>query len=289
MQIDWKEDIHVQLEAPGMWVKVHALVFSLSFSRKTVVILSADRTLSSFINAHQRAFSLFDGLPQYIRPDCLRSAILKWRGARSVLNERYQKYMNDLGIEVFPSRPGTPTDKGKVEKRIGDLFKRLNLGHAIFENLADLQDYIDRELFLAEQNWRCGATGLTVPESFAYEKRYLRSLPASFPQMPVKEQRTRVRRDGTVWFDGNYYQVPGVYTDKVVLCLHTGLEIRIYHSGEEIERFPFLPGARGMVRLSEKAFIHNKVPLSPQVREWALEVARRQVDIYHELLGGIPG
>jgi transposase len=289
MQIDWKEDVAVQLGAPGNWIKVHALVFSLSFSRKTVVILSSDRTLSSFINAHQRAFSLFGGLPQYIRPDCLRSAILKWRGARSLLNERYKKYMNDLGIEVFPSRPGTPTDKGKVEKRIGDLFKRLNLRHAIFQNLADLQGYVDGELFIAEQNWSCGATGLRVPESFAYEKRYLKSLPESFPELPVKEQRTRVRRDGTVWFAGNYYQVPGVYTDKVVLCLHSGLEIRIYHAGEEIERYPFLPGVKGMVRLTEKALTDDALQLSPRVRGWALEVARRQVDIYHELLGGIVG
>jgi hypothetical protein len=82
---------------------------------------------------------------------------------------------------------------------------------------------------------------------------------------------------------------PVVYTDKVVLCLHSGLEIRIYHAGEEIERYPFLPGVKGMVRLTEKALTDDALQLSPRVRGWALEVARRQVDIYHELLGGIPG
>jgi hypothetical protein len=194
--------------------------------------------------------------------------------------------MSDLGIEVFPARPGTATDKGKVEKRIGDLFRRIDLKHRIFEDVLQLQRFIDRTLVDLEEEWICGATGLSIRESFEYEKRFLKPLPESFPELPLKESRTKVRRDGTVYFCGNYYQVPQIYRDKSVLCLHTGQEIRIYHEGDEIERYGYLPGAKGMVRLSEKTLNDPKLILSDTVRGWALEVARRQVGIYEEIRAG---
>ena len=185
---------------------------------------------------------------------------------------------------VFPNRPGAATDKGKIEKRIGDLFRRIDIRHRIFTDLKDLQMQLDTKLEQLESEWRCGSTGLSVGESFRYEKKYLRQLPATFPQLPIKECRTMVRRDGTVYFDGNYYQVPHVYSDKSVLCMHTGDEIRIYHNGDDIGRFSYLPGTKGMVRLSEEAIRQTRVPLSDTVRGWALEVAKRQVEIYHELI-----
>ena len=284
MQVDWKEDVSVQFARPDNWVKIHALCFSLAFSRKMALTVSDTKKLRSFLSCHDKAFRKFGGLTGYIRTDCLKSAIVRWKGEKSILNERYKKYMDDLGISVFPSRPGVASDKGKIEKRIGDLFRRIDIRHRIFRDLKDLQMQLDNKLEELEKEWRCGSTGLTVEESFKYEKGHLRPLPASFPNLPLKECRTLVRRDGTVYFDGNYYQVPQVYLDKSVLCMHTVDEIRIYHNGDEIGRFAYLPGARGMVRLSEAAIIHSKIPMSDTVKGWALEVAQRQVEIYHELL-----
>jgi transposase len=288
MQVDWKEDILVQFYEPGHWVKVNALCFSLGFSRKMVVLLSDTRTLNAFISCHNKAFRRFGGLPSHIRPDCLKSAIVRWRGQRSILNERYRKYMQDLGVDVFPSRPGTPTDKGKIEKKIQDLFGHLDFKAVLYSSLGELQTHIDEKLKQLEEGWLCGATGLSVRQSFDYERRYLRSLPEFFPQLPVKEMRSTVREDGTVYFDGNYYQLPDVYIAKSVLCLHTGQAIHIYHSGEEVSRFNHLPGVKGMVRLSEDALHSENIYLSDTVRTWALEVARRQVDIYHELVSEGP-
>jgi transposase len=286
LQVDWKEDMPVQIREVDRWVKIQGLCFTLCFSRKTVVKVSESKKLEAFLSFHQGAFRRIGGLPQCIRPDCLRSAIVRWHGARSILNERYRKYIEELGIGVFPARPGVARDKGKVEKRIGDIFRRLELRRHIFRDLVELQDYIDREVERLGGEWTCGATGLSIQESFEYEKKHLRALPERFPELPLKEARTKVRRDGTVYFDGNYYQVPQVFIDRSVLCIHTGQEIRIYHGGEEIERFAHLPGTRGMVRLTEKALKDPALNLSEMVRGWAMEVARRQVEIYEELVAG---
>jgi hypothetical protein len=284
MQVDWKENVSVQIGGIGNWVKIQFLCFLLCFSRKMKVRVSEKKDLPAFIRCHQQAFRSFGGLPAWIRPDCLRSAVVRWYGERSVLNERYEKYLNDLGIGVLPSRPGTPTDKGKVEKRIQDLFCRLDLKKRIFSDFSDLQLHIDGVLSVLENEWSCGATGLSIAKSFDYEKQYLQCLPDIFPALPVAEKRTVVRRDGTVYFAGNYYQVPQIYIDKQVLCLHTGEQIRIFHAGDEIECFSHLPGTKGMVRLSQQAISEASTPLSERVRRWSLEVASRQMEMYQQIL-----
>lgn len=282
--VDWKEDVLVQMDRLGCWVKIQVLCFNLGFSRKMVVRVSEKKDLAAFIHSHQKAFLAFGGLAKVIRTDCLKSAVVKWRGARSVLNESYKRYISGLEMDVFPARPGTPQDKGKMEKRIRDLFSRMDFKHRVFADMADLQEKLDAELQELEKQWRCGATGLSVEESFAYEKEHLKPLPDNFPVFPLKEKRTTVKRDGIIYFDGNYYQVRGEYRDRSVLCINTGEEIKVYHGGQQIGHFPYLPESKGMVMLSEQAIADKDVYLSDTVRQWALEVAQRQVQIYQEII-----
>lgn len=282
--VDWKEDVPMQMGGWGQWIKVQALCMSLGFSRKPAVIFYEKKDLASFIHGHQEGFRKLGGLPEMVRTDCLKSAVLQWKGSKSVLNERYERYMNGLGVGVFPARPGEPEDKGKLEKRIRDIFSRLDFKHQVFANMADLQRRADEAIEQLTSQWRSGATGISVAESFAYEQGYLKPLPEHFPVLPLDERRTRVRMDGTVFFGGNYYQVKGAYRGHEVLCVNTGQEIVIYHEGEIIGRFGYLPKAKGMVRLSEEAIVDTGVYLSDRVRGWAVEVARRQVALYHDIV-----
>lgn len=171
-----------------------------------------------------------------------------------------------------------------MEKRIRDLFSRMDFKHRVFHDMADLQESVDQKLQELEKEWRCGATGLSVEESFSYEQDHLRALPDHFPVFPLKEKRTTVRRDGLIYFDDNYYQVRREYRDRGVLCINTGEEIKIYHNGQQIGHFPYLPGTKGMVVLSEHAITASDNYLSDTVRQWALEVAQRQVRIYQEII-----
>jgi transposase len=286
LQVDWKEDLKIQMGEAGNLVTLHAMIFTLAFSRKTVVLYRESKDLQTFINCHRESFYRFGGLPMVIRTDCLKTAITRWNGTETVLNPDYSRYISRLGIEAFPSRPGTPTDKGKVEKRIKDLFSRLDFKHTVYKDLSDLQKYSDDKLQELEQEWRCGATGYSVSESFAYEQKQLGELPICFPQIPVKESRSRVRNDGTVFFCKNYYQVPIEYRSKDILCINTGSEVVLYHEGEVIDRFDYLPYSEGMVMLSEKVLRDPGLKISNRVRQWGLEVASRQVEIYHEISNG---
>lgn len=283
MQVDWKESVMVQIGETGNWIKLNFLFLVLCFSRKLAVIVRENKTLDDFISGHQSAFKKLGGMASWIRPDCLKSAVVKWNGQNSDLNERYNSYMKNLNVNVFPSRPGTPTDKAKVEKKIRDLCMRLELKTRVFESLSELQKEIDIEIKNLEKEWRCGATGLSVEDSFEYEKTHLISLPDIFPELPVNERRAEVKNDGTVYFIGNYYQVPQEYVNKSVLCLHMGQNIHIYHDGELIGEYAYLPATKGMMMLSREAIERSTIPMNAMVKNWALEVADRQIEYYEEI------
>ena len=282
--VDWKEDVSVQMSQADHWVKVHALVFSLGFSGKIAVVFFVSKDLESFISGHQQAFRKLGGLPEIIRPDCLKSAVIQWKGQNSKLNFRYESYLKRLGVSVFPARPGTPTDKGQVEKRIRDFFGSIDFRHRIFSDMRDLQTYCDNELARLEKTWRSSSTGMIVCDTFAFEQSHLKPLPQDFPLLPVCEAYADVRPDCSVPFVGNTYQVERRYARCKVLCVNTGTEIEIYYQGEEIGRFPYLPQAKGMLMLSEKALSDPDIYLSKTVRAWGLEVAARQVDYYHQIV-----
>ena len=185
---------------------------------------------------------------------------------------------------MIPARPRTPTDKGKVEKRIRDVFDRIDIHNHIFDSLQQVQQYLDRTVADLEHEWLSGATGCSVYDSFSFERKALKSLPAHFPPLPVKEQRKTVYKDGLVYFDGNYYQLPAQYRKQKVLCVHTGQKILIYHGNELIADFAVLAGSKNMVRLNPQAIEDDNVHLSKPVRQWAMEVALRQVEWYEQLV-----
>ena len=282
-QIDWKEEVWVRIGSWDNLVRVNFLVNVLAFSRGTAVVPMEKRDEASLIHAQNECFRRLGGLTEWVRPDCMSTAIVEWHGDHSVLNERFGRYLNDLGVQVFPARPGRPTDKAKVERRIQALFDSFDFEHQVFRDMAHLQEYVDHKVPEAMKNWRCPATGRSVADSLAYERTFLRPLPDLFPAIPVKEEKRLVKRDGTVAFCGNAYQLPEAYIGKMVLCTHAGTEIVIHHEGKELFRRPYLPDAKGMLLYNPDAIETSSIPLSPRMKAWALDVARRQIDIYHTI------
>jgi hypothetical protein len=113
-----------------------------------------------------------------------------------------------FGVQVFPARSGAVTDKGEDEKRIGDLFKRFELSQRIFDNLVAVQLFIDQCLEELEKELGLWGNGLSVRERFKCEKTHLKPDPGVFPELPVNEAGTKVRRGGMVHCRERYSTVP---------------------------------------------------------------------------------
>lgn len=286
MTVDWKESVPVCLGTGKRIVRVNLLVFQLAFSRKCVVLVFPDRKLGSFLCGHQEAFERFGGVPEAVRTDCLSSAVTRYKGPETVLNSSYERLLRELGVKAFPSRPGAPRDKGKVERLIRSIMDRVYLRKKVFDDLEDLQGMIDAAVVSLEADQRCGATGLSVPASFAFEQSRLKPCRKVNVELSLREELIVVKRDATVTFAKNTYQLERRFVGRIVYCVQTRLHVRIYADNELIEEHPYLPESKGMVVLSNKALKDPAVLISPWTRSKALEVAHSQVEIYHRICTG---
>jgi len=126
------------------------------------------------------------------------TCVTKWRGEQSALNQGFESAMNEWGVTVFPFPPGTPRDKGKVEKRIQDILARFDLDQKVFLNLEDGTNQVNEALSRNEREWRCGATGTSIAEAHEREQSHHKALPDPVPRAADAEQRVRVKKDGTL-------------------------------------------------------------------------------------------
>lgn len=285
--IDWKEDVPVRL---GNWdnrPQVQFFIGQLGFSRHMAAVPSLEKDMDAFLQAHNKAWQRLGGLTEWVRTDCLATAVKTWHGRSSELNAAYDRYLDNLGIRCFPARPGTPTDKGKVEKRIQDFFATLDFETRVFKDLDDLQQYLDQQVVAYEARHTSPATGLPIPQSWYFEQKKLKPLPETLPVDSRRMSWCKVRKDGTVNFGGNFYQVHHRYVGERVLCIHTGSEIRIEYQSNVLGKWPHLERSRGMLRLSPEVMDDPGSHVSPLVKQWAQETAQRQIDYYHSITGEV--
>lgn len=66
----------------------------------------------------QKAFKYFGGVPQNIKIDNLKAAILEADFYEPVVQRNYAAFASHYGFAPEPCRVATPTDKGKVESNI---------------------------------------------------------------------------------------------------------------------------------------------------------------------------
>jgi transposase len=285
-QVDWKEDVKVQLREPGNWITVNVLIVLLCFSRKPALVVRAGKDQQSFLSAHCEALKKLEGVTEYVRSDCMATAVKLWHGRYSEMTAAYDEFLRGLKMKGFPARPATATDKGKVEKKIGDIFRRIDFRRLVFRDLEHLQRHIDGVVDRLCAAAICPATGTSVEKAYAYERKELKPLPVSMPEIPVETAVSTVRKDSLVWFRGNFYQIPEGYTGKTVRCVNTGRRIDIYFQGELLESHAYHPDVKGMTRISPRAIEKTTRPVSDLVKEWTLEVASRQLDYYEAITGG---
>lgn len=204
----------------------------LSYSRYDYYEKVYDQRVETFINCHINAFEYFGGVPEVVRIDNLKAAVLKANFYEVVYQRIYKCFAEYYGFRPLPCRIYHPNDKGKVESGIkyvkGNFFKG-----------RDFRDGTDCDIKLREwtkrANKRVHGTTKKVPaDVFEEEERQrLLPLPETRYQLPAGGTR-RVYHDCHIFVDSNYYSVPFEYVGKEVeIELEENL-LRIYYQSRQI-------------------------------------------------------
>jgi len=228
MQVDFGET--KMRNVRGVLVKTWFIAFVLAHSRHKFVYWQ-DRPFVTrdVVEAHEKAFAFFGGMTHEIVYDQDHLLLTSENYGDLILTHEFALYVQKCGFQVRACRRKDPESKGRVENVV-KFVKRNFARHRIFTTVDQLNEDCLAWLERTGNALMHHTTKKIPAEVFAIERQTLRPVHQIniHPRMSIT--RT-VRKDNTIWFEGNRYSVPlGTYNgkDKVVGIELSESHLRIY-------------------------------------------------------------
>jgi transposase len=197
----------------GSRVKLYCFAMVLSHSRfKYVYWLDKPFTTATFIEAHDKAFEYFGGMPKEIVYDQDRVLAVDENFGDVVYTEDFQNYINIMHFKTRLCRSYDPESKGKIEAVV----KFVKYNFAIHRKFEDIDSFNEDCLKWLERTGNAKVHDITKKapaEVFALESQHLQPVPQSLKKKSNDISLTyNVRKNNTVFYRQNRYQVPkGTY------------------------------------------------------------------------------
>lgn len=185
-----------------------------------------------FLGSHTRAFAFFGGVPQYVVPDNLKSAVQKACPYEPVINEAYRHLASHYQTCIMPARVRKPKDKAKAENGVL-LVERWILAvlrNEQFPTLECLNKRIGQLLEKLNQRPFRRLPGCRRTRYEAIDKPELMPLPTT----PFQLKRFAVKRVGQdyhVAFEGHHYSVPSHLVGLEVDMCYTADQVQFFFRG----------------------------------------------------------
>ena len=228
-QVDWGEGTCLMEGHPRL---VQLFYMRLCYSRRLFMAAFPAQKQEAFFEGHRRAFHHFDGVPQRITYDNLKTAVARILTGRN--REEQQSFIVFRSYYLFESRftaPGQGHEKGSVEHAVG--FGRRNFMVPLPEvdSFEELNEHLLARC-LADDHRRVAGQPTTIGAAWEQERAYLRDLPGR--DFDCATSRPVVLNSySQVVFETNRYSVPvdQARRNLVVKAYPFHLEIL---SGEEV-------------------------------------------------------
>ena len=245
------------LNINGKKKKAWIFVMTLSYSRYMYVQIVLDQKVQTFINCHKNAFKYFNGVPEIVKIDNLKAAILEADFYEPTIQKDYAAFAAYYGFLAQPCRVYTPTDKGKVESNVkyvkNSCFKGRN-----FKDIEEAKGFLATWL-KDTANKRIHGTTKKVPfEVFSeIEKACLTALPKE-DYILSNSQICHVATNCHVCYKSNYYSVPYGYVGKDVQAIEMNGLLRIYSDNKEIALHTIANCEKGKFLTDINHYPHSK-------------------------------
>jgi len=221
---------YVDLET-GELCQADVFVSILGASQLIYVDASTGQKKEDLVSSVQEAFTYYEGVPQAIVPDNLKSAVKKSHRYEPTINELFQDFADHYQTVVLPARAYHPKDKALVEGAVKIIYREIyaHLRNRPPSSLEELNLAI--KPLLEQLNNRKLTTGsLSRRQLFEQvEKKYLKPLPAQ-PYQIKETTWVTVMKTGHVLLhkDKHYYSVPFRYIGKKVKLVWSKDQVKIY-------------------------------------------------------------
>jgi len=263
--------MHVTNQHTGEITKVQIFVAVLGASGYTFVHATRSQTLKDFILSHTKAFEFYEGVPNILVPDNLKSAIISNNKFGIVENETYSELSRHYNCVIAPARPKKPKDKSKVEQGVQGIQRWLIavLRNRVFFSVDEINEAFSKLLdrYNNKVMKHIGKSRTQLFEEF--EKSGLMPLPDS--KFVYKQYKLAlVHLDYHVELDKSFYSVPYKYLKEKVDLRYSSSIVEIYHKNVLIATHPRL------YRPNETSTIKEHMPLNHQYAHEKMNPQRLQ-------------
>jgi transposase len=233
-QVDYfKSPAPVFNEVTGKWGRPWIFRMTLSCSRHGYEEPMWGQQRSGFLRAHEHAFLEFGGVPDVIRHDNLKAAVVRACLYDPDVSEVYAAFAQHWGFVGLPSRPYHPEENG-IEERSGGYVKSNALQGKRFDSLAALAAHLRHWNRTIAQLRIHGTTRRQVITHFLeVEQPALKAVPTE--RFSLFEVGSRVvHNDGHVEVGAAFYSVPHPLVGRDVRVHWDEHLVRVYADGAAV-------------------------------------------------------
>ncbi len=295
VEVDWSGKTMSLASVTGERTRVFLFVACLPFSRYAFCWPSLDMKQEAWLRAHQAMFDWFGGSVPRIVPDNLKTGVISHPAeGEVVLNDAYRELAAHYCAAVLPGRVRKPKDKASVENTVSGVATWViaALRDEQFATLPELREaiYERMDAYNAAPFQKRAGSRLSVFE--AEEKPLLRPLPAVAYEISRWFYGRRVRKDGHVVFEKNFYSVPYAHVGRAVDLRVTERALEVFDGDARLTSHLLAP-----VGVTGEHYTHDSdLPDGPRyrqwdaerVREWAARVGENTTTIVNRIFESVP-
>lgn len=231
MQVDFAGDkLHYVDRESGEVILCEVLVCVLPYSNYTYAIALRSQKQDEFIGGICRALEYIGGVPENIKCDNLRSAVIKSNRYEPQFTEAMDYLAAHYGTTIMAARVRKPRDKANVEKGVDLAYKRIYapLRNITFHSPEELNAAIRKQL--EEHNNRLfQGRDYSRKSRFEEEKPLLKKLPNTrYELKKVTWGKVQKNYHVIVGEDYHQYSVPFTLIGKRLKIVYTAALVEIY-------------------------------------------------------------
>lgn len=193
------------------------------------------QSIADWVEAHNKMFLYYGGVPEIVVPDNLKSAVIK-AGKDHVINRTYQELCKHYGIVAFPTRVRKPKDKAKAEVGVLIITRWIlvKLRNRKFFSIDEINEAIIELLWQVNERPFKKLPGCRRSRFEELDKPLLKPHPGKIFEYAEWTRSQKVGPDYHVYIKEHYYSVPHELVSEHVEARVTNKTLEILSNGRRV-------------------------------------------------------
>ncbi len=222
-------------QATGEVKEAQIFVAALGASSFIFTEATWTQSLPDWIQSHIHAFEFFEGCPEIVVPDNLKSGVTKTHRYEPEINSSYHDMAVHYGVAVVPARVNSPKDKSKVENGVQQVERQIlaPLRNQKFFSLMELNQAIRPLLDELNQRPFQKLPGSRLSQFLDIDKPALKPLPAT-RYVYAAWKKVKAGFNYHIEVEKHHYSVPFTLVKKELHVRYNNRTVEIFHHNNRI-------------------------------------------------------